>query len=459
MTSTRNLLVGISLSACLVACGDASSPAAPGTDTDAAPARTAEAPASGSGQAAAEAPETESDRLNAWFDQVFEDNLARSPMYQTYLGRKTNYGAWNDASPEFERESYEIGQAQLAYMRENFDHDALDESARLSWRLFEYNAERAAAGWRWRDHGYTFTPRSGPHMNGPAFLINNHRIDTVEDAEAYVERLRGMGDYLDQHIANSRRSAEMGVLTPDWTYAPMIETARNVITGAPFRDNADDSPLLADFRSKVDALELAPEERDRLIAEAETALVEVVEPAYERVIALFEEQAELASGDDGVWKHPDGGEFYNYLLNNYTTMDLSAEEIHQLGLQEVDRIHGEMRAIMEQVGFEGSLQDFFEFMRTDDRFYYPNTNAGREAYLADATALIDTMRDTLPEMFNTFPEAELEVRRVEPLPRGQCRQGLLPAPGAQRDPPRRLLRQSARHGRHAHLPDGGARLS
>ena len=220
---------------------------------------------------------------------------------------------------------------------------------------------------------------------------------------------------MDQSIANSRRSADLGVLTPHWTYQPMIQTARNIVTGAPFDDSAEDSPLLADFRSKVEALDIGQAEKDLLIAEAETALTDVVAPAYARVIALFEEQEAVASDDDGVWKHPDGGEFYNYLLNGYTTMDLSAEEIHQLGLSEVERIHGEMQAIMDQVGFEGSLQDFFEFMRTDEQFYYPNTDAGRDAYLADATAVIDTMRETLPRMFDTFPEAELVVRRVEPF--------------------------------------------
>ena len=405
-------LAGVSALALLAACsptGDEGEDVAPTTSSE------TSAEASAAVTDAAEAAETESDRLNAWFDQVFEEGLNRYPQFQTYLGRKTNYGAWNDNSPAFQEETYRIGQDNLAYMRANFDYDALDENAQLSWRLFEYDAERDAQSWRWRDHGYTFTPRSGPHMNTPTFLINNHRVDTLDDAEAYIERLNGMGDYLDQAIANSRRSFELGVFTPLWTYAPMIETSQNVITGAPFDDSGEDSPLMADFRGKVEALELDPAEAERLIGEAETALTAVVEPAYRRIIALFEEQAAQATEDDGIWKHPDGGEYYNHLLNGYTTMDLSAEEIHQLGLQEVARIHDEMRAIMDQVGFEGSLQDFFEFMRTDEQFYYPNTDEGRDAYLADATALIDTMRETLPQMFNTFPEADLVVRRVEPF--------------------------------------------
>lgn len=403
-------LAGVSALALLAACsptGDDGEDIAPTSSAETAADVTAAATET------AEAAETESDRLNDWFEQVFEDGLNRYPQFQTYLGRKTNYGSWNDNSPEFAEETFRIGQENLAYMQANFDFDALDENAQLSWRLFEYDAERNELSWRWRDHGYTFTPRSGPHMNTPTFLINNHRVDTLEDAEAYIQRLNGMGDYLDQAIANSRRSFELGVFTPLWTYAPMIETSQNIITGAPFDDSGEDSPLMADIRGKVEALELEPAEAERLISEAEAALTTVVGPAYQRIIALFEEQAAQATEDDGIWKHPDGGEYYNHLLNGYTTMDLSAEEIHQLGVQEVARIHGEMREIMSEVGFEGSLQDFFDFMRTDEQFYYPNTDEGRDRYLSEATALIDTMRETLPQMFHTFPEADLVVRRVE----------------------------------------------
>lgn len=408
-TALKPWLAGVSALALLAACSqpadDSTVDAATAGETAA-----AETPAPAAGDVAME---TESDRLNAWFEQVFEDGLNRYPQFQTHLGRKTNYGEWNDASAEYAEETYRIGRANLEYMRSNFDFDALDENAQLSWRLFEYDAEREELSWRWRDHGYTFTPRSGPHMNAPTFLINNHRVDTAEDAQAYIQRLNGMGEYLDQNIAASRRSFDLGVFTPLWTYEPMIETARNIITGAPFDDSGADSPLMADIRGKIAALELDEAESSRLLAEAEAALVDVVGPAYERVIALFEEQAAAATEDDGIWKHPDGGEFYNHLLNGYTTMDLSAEEIHQLGLQEVERIHGEMRAIMAEVGFEGSLQDFFDFMRTDSQFYYENTDEGRERYLSEATALIDTMRETLPQMFHTFPQADLVVRRVE----------------------------------------------
>ena len=320
-----HLAAGVSALALLTACNAADET---GTTSEAMPAETAATTETPADAAAPTAQATEADRLNAWFQDAFERNVARSPMTQTFLGMKTNYDQWSDASPEFALEGFEMGQADLAHMRETFDFDALDDSAQLSWRLFEYNAERAAEGQRWVDHGYTFTPRSGPHMNAASFLINNHRVDTVEDAEAYIGRLRNLPTYMDQNIANSRRSAELGVLTPAWTYEPMIATARNIITGAPF-DDGEASPLLADFTGKVEGLELDEAETARLIAEAETALTEAVAPAYGRVIALFEEEAEVATEDDGVWKHQDGGESSNLLHHGYQRLGRRAGADHQ----------------------------------------------------------------------------------------------------------------------------------
>lgn len=356
----------------------------------------------------------EVERLNAWFEEVYEQGVARSPITQTFLGRRTNYDKWGDFTPEFAEETVQIAEANLANMRENFDFEVLDESAQISWRMFERNVERQVEGRRWADHGYIFTPRFGPHSFVPSFMIAQHRVSSPDDAEAYIARLNGAGDYLDQQMANAQRAFDAGVRSAQWTYAPMIGTSRNIISGYPFTEG-EDSPLMADIRRKVSGLEISADAQARMINEAETALREVVQPAYERLIAMFERMEAVAATEDGAWTMPDGADYYGYLLEGYTTTDMTPEEIHNFGLAEVDRIHGEMRAIMAEVGFDGSLQDFFEFMRTDDQFYYPNTDEGRNAYMADATGMIDEMRDALPAYFNTFPQAEMEVVRVEPF--------------------------------------------
>ena len=110
---------------------------------------------------------------------------------------------------------------------------------------------------------------------------------------------------------------------------------------------------------------------------------------------------------------PDGEKWYQNRLNWFTTTTLSADEVHQIGLENVDRIHQAMLAIKEQVGFKGDLQAFFEFMRTDKQFYYTSDTAGRERYMREATAYIDTMRSKIPEYFNLLPKADMIVKRVE----------------------------------------------
>ncbi len=113
---------------------------------------------------------------------------------------------------------------------------------------------------------------------------------------------------------------------------------------------------------------------------------------------------------------PDGEAYYNYRLASNTTTQMTADEIHELGLSEVARIRGEMEAIKAKVGFEGTLQEFFSELRDnkdDERYYYPDTDEGREAYIADATASIDKIKAKLPEYFGLLPKAGLEVKRVE----------------------------------------------
>lgn len=355
--------------------------------------------------------------INAWFEEQFEEQIARSPMSQTFLGRKIDYDKWDDVSDAFEIESHELQMAALAEMRERFDPDALDASARLSYRLFEYQVERADRAFPYRNHWYVFSQFRGPHSQTPAFLINQHRVSSLEDAEAYVARLEGVKTYLGQHQANAENQFADGIYPPLWAYDQMIATASNIITGAPFDDSETPSTLLADFDGKLERLDIDEAQKEDLRARAVAAMTGSVKPAYESLIAMFEAQKDTASNDDGVWKLPDGEAYYALRLEQMTTTDMTAAEIHNLGLAEIARIHGEMTAIKDAVGFEGSLQDFFVYMREDpdNRFTYPNTDEGRARYLSEATAYIDNMRDRLDELFYTKPQAEMIVKRVEPF--------------------------------------------
>jgi len=353
------------------------------------------------------------DAANAFFERAFEERLALDPALATSLGLRTGYDRWADPTEEGESEHLALAERQLAELRA-IDPASLDDATRLSWQVFESTEERRVARYRWRNHGYRFD-KNGLHASLPAFLINSHRIGSEADAEAYIRRLEGIRPLFDAQLERANASARQGVLAPKFVFPYVIEDAANVIKGRPFDDGPADSPLFADFRTKVKALAVDEARRESLLAQAEIAFLTSVEPAYKSVIAWAEAMHKQATDADGIWKLPDGEAYYGYLLENFTTTGLTAAEIHAIGLREVARLHGDMREVMKQVGFEGDLGQFFEYMRTDPRFYYPDTDAGRAAWLADANSYIVAMRAKLPQVFVTVPKAEVVVRAVEPF--------------------------------------------
>ncbi|WP_273241283.1 DUF885 domain-containing protein [Hyphomonas atlantica corrig.] len=391
--------------------------------SDTLPPPVAEMPPAPAIQDRAEIVAAESARLNQFFEDKFQATLSRNPMYQSYLGVKTDYDKWNDVSDENAVREMEIQRADMEEMKTLFDYDLLDDQAKLSWRLAEYELAQAEAAFPFRHHSYTFDQMRGVQSSIPAFLVNQHGVTSLSDAEAYVSRLEGISAYLDQHIENAEYSASLGIKPPAFAYAYVLNDSKGVITGYPFTsdvsDGSEDSPLMKDFRGKVtklvEAETIGQSQADALLSDAVAALTSSVGPAYENVITVMEAHAETATTDDGAWKLPDGDAYYAMRLNQMTTTGMSAAEIHQLGLDEVARIHGEMRGIMAQVGYEGTLKEFFEFMRTDEQFYLPNTEEGREAYLSEARHQIELMKEDLPSVFNTFPKADMIVKAVEPF--------------------------------------------
>ncbi len=389
---TRRMRLAVSGLA-LLGAGCAGQPAVP--VTPAAPARTPDSIA------------------NAFFERAQDEYYQLNPTIAATLGYRLRYGEWTDNTEAGERARLELARRHLAELRD-IDRASLGADAQLSWDIFEYQQEQRIQSYRWRNHRYVFA-KSGPHTSAPAFLVNSHRIEDEADALAYVSRLAGLHEYFSTALERAREAEARGVLPPAFVFGYIESDANNVITGRPFDAGPGDSPLLADFRAKVRALDLPEERRAELVAAAEAALQASVRPAYEAVIEWARSAAGRASADDGVWKLPHGEAYYDHLLAQYTTTDLTAAQVHDIGLGEVARIHEQMRAIMTRVGFGGDLQDFFAFIRNDDRFYYPDTPEGRAAYLARATYIIDTMRKRLPDLFLTIPQADIVVKAVEPF--------------------------------------------
>jgi uncharacterized protein (DUF885 family) len=358
----------------------------------------------------------ESAKANAFFERVFDESVARSPMTMTQLGLKRDYGKWDDFSEQKALEDLQLTVQQLGELKRTINFEALDEQTKVSYRMFVSQAEQQIEGWRWRYHNYPLNQMYGVHSMLPSFLIGFHTIENEAEARAYIDRLRGIPVVIEQVIAGVKLRQEKGIVPPKFVFPIVLEACRSVLSGEPFDLSDKKSALWEDVEKKFAAIpNLDDHAKAELKSFARAALVDSVEPAYQRLIALLEEQEKIATTDDGAWKFPHGAEYYDFTLRNFTTTNLTAKEIHAIGLREVARIHAEMSAIKEKVGFKGTLQEFFVHMRESPQYYYPNTPEGKQAYLDRATGFIDAMKARLPEFFGILPKAPLELRKVEPF--------------------------------------------
>lgn len=356
---------------------------------------------------------SESDKANALFEQIFMDKVRRNPLLQTRLGIKDDYDKWQDLSDEHFQAGIALTQQHLT-MLQAIDQSKLDDVTRISYLLMQQDLQQDLDDAKWRLYSYPVNQMYGTHSQVPSVLINQHTISSESDAKAYIARLNAVPALFNQLQQQLENRAAAGIIAPKFVFPLVISASENVIKGAPF-DNGEDSTLLADFRKKVSALEIDDAAKKLLLDEAAVALLTSVKPAYTALVQYLQQLAQQAGTEDGVWRFKDGEAFYNAALKNTTTTDLTAAEIHQIGLDEVARIHNEMEAIMEKTGFTGDLKAFFNFMQTDPQFYYPDTAEGKAAYLKDATAIIDTMRTRLDELFLVKPNAKMIVKAVEPF--------------------------------------------
>lgn len=400
----RHLTIVLLASASLAACGKKTAPA-PDAAVVAA--------------ASAEEITAESQRINEWFDAKYEEQLDFSPIQRTFLGEKKDYDKIDDLSEAGEDAQLAWARAAAEELKSTFDYATLSPEAKTSYDVWLYQLERAEAAAKFRRQQYVFTQMQGPQAFLPQFLIVFHKVDEAADIDAYVARIGGVARGIDQLLERAKAGAAAGVRPPRFAYEGVIAQSKNVIAGAPFEGETD-SPVWADVKTEIDNLVTAGKidaaKADAMKAAAKAALIEKLGASYSALISWFE--ADMANADaiaTGVGKLPDGAAFYKERLAASTTTDLTAEEIHEFGFSEVARIHGEMEKIKEAVGFDGTLQDFFKFMREDDRFFFPNGDEGANAYIAEASAHLDFIKSRLPEYFGLLPKADLVVKRVEPF--------------------------------------------
>ncbi len=357
--------------------------------------------------------EASSKKANEFFDKVFDERVDRSPEFQTRLGIKKDYDKWDDPSEEFSTTSFELVKDHLSYLKDSISVENLDEATQLSYRLFKKSLETEISSYQYRYHNYPINQMFGFHADVPAFLINFHRIDNIEDTKAYLQRLSGVKQLFATEIENLKIREKQGIILPKFLFWRVIEASENVIAGQPFEKVEKQSAIWEDFQNKLEKLEVDNQQKEQLLSSCKDLLLTTVKPAYEQLINFLKAQEASSTNEAGAWKFPNGEDFYNDALAKTTTTGYSASEIHEIGLSEVDRIHKEMKSIMKSVDFKGDLNAFFKFMATDDQFYFEETEEAKQLYLDSATLLIDNMEKQLDALFITKPKSSMIVKRVE----------------------------------------------
>ena len=361
------------------------------------------------------APAVRNAELATFFTEYDKAELELSPLSKSYRAIKDGaYGELDQFTDAAAVTNRELDQRTVEALQSRFDRAVLNTDDQLSYDLLIYRNTRSASIFPYRRNAYVFDQMNGAQADIPAFLINIHKVDNEADARAYISRLRQSGRFIDQAIAESVEREKAGVLPPRWVFPQVIEQSKNIITGAPFTAGKDND-LFADFKTKVGKLSLPQATKDALIAEARTAMLTSMRPAYQRMITTLTAQARRAGTDDGIWRFADGAAQYKALLKFYTTTDLDGDQIHALGLAQVARIHGEMTAIKERVRFAGTLKQFFAHIRDGKQYYYPNNAAGKQMYLDESIKAEAQVAAALPRFFGRLPQSKLLIKAVEPF--------------------------------------------
>ena len=363
---------------------------------------------------------SESERLNQWFTEKYEEQLQTSPLMMTFLGRKDKYDEFNTMNREEAKRDLAWQVASTKEMKQKFDYDKLDAEAKISYDIWVYQTERAVESDKFYKNNFVFTQMNGAQAFLTQFLINFHKVKQESDMQAYNKRIDGVATAMMNLLDQAKENADYGVRPPRFAYEGVIEQARNIVTGFPFDKSEQDAPLWADAKAKVAALvkneTITQDRADELLEQTKKKLTSGYHNAYTSLISWFEKDiANTAEIATGIGKMPNGKSFYNMRLKSNTTTNKTAEEIHQIGLAEVERLTNEMIEIKNRVNFKGDLKAFFKFIKEDEQFFYPNNDDGRQGYIKDTETYLGYIEDQLPKYFGILPKADLVVKRVEPF--------------------------------------------
>ena len=339
-------------------------------------------------------------QLNQLYDDYWEFILKEYPLSATYLGDHRYDASLEDASENaFHRR---VAQSKKYLDRLRSIKKPSSKPELLNYELFERELRDNLEAAKFRPYLTPMTQQSGLQIDIPE-LVTYHPFRSLSDFDNFSSRLRAFPRLVDQVIQSMRTGVRVRIVLAKVTAEKIIPQLEANVVQDPKKlelyKSVENIPQVIDSTEAV-----------RITNDVDEAIRESVVPAFEKLLAFFkEEYLPACRHEAGVWSLPDGNERYAYTVRHYTTTNLSPNEIHDLGLRELSRIHGEMRAIVDRIGFKGSLQDFISSLRKDRSLY--NTSAAE--LLTGFKKILEQMDEKLPLLFGRLPKAKYGFREIE----------------------------------------------
>ena len=360
------------------------------------------------------APPSPSAQLSSVLDQFFQEALAESPQLVTSLGLDS--GAHADAKSRLDAASL----AHLEHLRalnadqlrrlQAIDRSQLGGMPAVNYDAVIFGAATTAEADRRFPYGqqgggapYVLSQLTGAYQSVPSFLATQHAIATKEDCDAYLSRLDAFATVMDEETERARRDVGLGVVPPDFVVKGAIAQMQGLQV-AP-----EKSSLVTSLVERASQKGIAGD----YARPATQIFGDKVMPALARQIALMQELQPKAVHDAGCWRLPDGEAYYALSLKVGTTTNMTADEVHQMGLDQARELASRADVILKSQGMtKGSVGQRIHALYADRRYRYPNTDAGKVKLIEDLNGLVREMQGRLPQYFATLPKAPVEIKRV-----------------------------------------------
>ena len=342
--------------------------------------------------------------------------LLDSPEFMTYIGIFDKYNAVLKHNQKLSIRTLEDGdedyQDSLAHlsMLKSYDSSKLTDIQKVTQKIAIFDTENNINEFEnFRYHSYPFNQIGGNHLGLVEFMTDTHPVRNLREASDYIKRVEKFDESLSANLIWLEEQKKLGIFAPKYVFDHVITQLKELIA---YEDS--DNPLMQVFARKVDALDIDEQKSEELKTALSAVIASDVKSGFKSILGFFESNYEYANTNHGVWSLPNGDAFYEARLRSYTTTDYSAEEIHQIGLSEVDRIGARMKEIFLQLGYQVNkpVGEMMNDLNENPDFLYPDTPDRKEIVVADYNQMVKEAEEDVRPYFARFPVSPVEVRAI-----------------------------------------------